>query len=186
MCVSPEHWTLFLSTGKRSVTPPEQFAGMGGTSGCGHACNPGRWCHPKSKGTDRRPSVRNTAASLGTCWESVGIDGYKPGALLPSESGEHRDALLQPKGAPRLPYFTQHARDMLLDACTCLGGLVLVHTVVSVLWALYRTLLRSGKNPRKYGEWAVVTGATDGIGKAISFELARKGCRRGAARTVAR
>ena len=75
---------------------------------------------------------------------------------------------------------------MLLDACTCLGGLVLVHTVVSVLWALYRTLLRSGKNPRKYGEWAVVTGATDGIGKAISFELARKGCRRGAARTVAR
>lgn len=32
------------------------------------------------------------------------------------------------------------------------------------------------KNLKKaYGEWAVVTGATDGIGKAMAFEMARKG-----------
>jgi 17beta-estradiol 17-dehydrogenase / very-long-chain 3-oxoacyl-CoA reductase len=37
-------------------------------------------------------------------------------------------------------------------------------------------MLRGGKNLKKcYGEWAVVTGATDGIGKAMAFELARKG-----------
>jgi len=45
-----------------------------------------------------------------------------------------------------------------------------------VLLLLYKTLLRGGKNLRKeYGAWAVVTGATDGIGKAMAFELARKG-----------
>ncbi len=27
----------------------------------------------------------------------------------------------------------------------------------------------------QYGEWAIVTGATDGIGKAVSMELAKKG-----------
>lgn len=27
---------------------------------------------------------------------------------------------------------------------------------------------------RQYGEWAIVTGATDGIGKAYAFELARQ------------
>ena len=29
---------------------------------------------------------------------------------------------------------------------------------------------------KKYGRWAVVTGATDGIGKAMAFELGRKNC----------
>ena len=37
-------------------------------------------------------------------------------------------------------------------------------------------------NVRKMGEWAVVTGATDGIGKGYAFELARKvSCGRGCA-----
>ena len=40
----------------------------------------------------------------------------------------------------------------------------------------YKTLLRGGKNLKKsYGEWAIVTGATDGIGKAMAFEMAKKG-----------
>lgn len=35
--------------------------------------------------------------------------------------------------------------------------------------------LRSPKNLKEYGSWAIVTGPTDGIGKAIAFELASKG-----------
>ena len=35
--------------------------------------------------------------------------------------------------------------------------------------------MRPGKNLKKLGEWAIVTGATDGIGKAYAFKLAKKG-----------
>nr|GEV36734.1 very-long-chain 3-oxoacyl-CoA reductase 1 [Tanacetum cinerariifolium] len=34
---------------------------------------------------------------------------------------------------------------------------------------------RPSKNLKKYGSWALVTGSTDGIGKAFAFELAKKG-----------
>jgi len=40
---------------------------------------------------------------------------------------------------------------------------------------VYAKTLRPGKNLKKYGDWAVITGATDGIGEAIAFECARKG-----------
>lgn len=35
--------------------------------------------------------------------------------------------------------------------------------------------LRPGKNLKKLGQWAVITGATDGIGKAYAMNLAKKG-----------
>jgi len=40
---------------------------------------------------------------------------------------------------------------------------------------VYKTFLRPGKDLKKYGQWAVVTGATDGIGKAYAFAFAKKG-----------
>jgi len=40
---------------------------------------------------------------------------------------------------------------------------------------LYKTFLRPAKKLKTYGRWAVVTGATDGIGKAYAFALAKKG-----------
>eukprot|EP00128_Syssomonas_multiformis_P014529 Colp12_sorted_trinity150504_noHs@26664 len=52
-------------------------------------------------------------------------------------------------------------------------GLKFSATVLCAIWVYF---LRPGKNLKKvYGEWAVVTGSTDGIGKAYAEELARKG-----------
>ncbi|KAE8773681.1 Inactive hydroxysteroid dehydrogenase-like protein 1 [Hordeum vulgare] len=44
-----------------------------------------------------------------------------------------------------------------------------------VMW-LYRSFVRPARDlGRRYGAWAVVTGATDGIGRAMALELARQG-----------
>ena len=43
------------------------------------------------------------------------------------------------------------------------------------LGCIYKYFLRPSKNLKKLGEWAVVTGATDGIGKAYAFKFAKKG-----------
>lgn len=56
-----------------------------------------------------------------------------------------------------------------------IGLFVFVTNGLSVLMTFYKFFLRPGKNLKKLGEWAIVTGATDGIGKAYAFELARKG-----------
>ena len=67
---------------------------------------------------------------------------------------------------------------MFLTACTLLGAFVAAYHALGFLNLLFKTLFASGpKITQKYGEWAVVTGATDGVGKALCFELARKGCR---------
>ena len=40
---------------------------------------------------------------------------------------------------------------------------------------MYIYFLRPGKDIRQYGPWAVVTGGTDGIGRAYANALAKKG-----------
>lgn len=40
---------------------------------------------------------------------------------------------------------------------------------------MYRTFLRPAKDLKKLGPWAVVTGATDGIGRAYAFAFAQRG-----------
>ncbi|OWM89710.1 very-long-chain 3-oxoacyl-CoA reductase 1 [Punica granatum] len=56
-----------------------------------------------------------------------------------------------------------------------LGSISVLRLSLAFLNWVYVNFLRPGKNLKKYGSWAVVTGPTDGIGKGFAFQLARKG-----------
>ncbi|WCJ38637.1 Very-long-chain 3-oxoacyl-CoA reductase 1 [Euphorbia peplus] len=57
-----------------------------------------------------------------------------------------------------------------------LGFLSLLNSSISLLNFLFKTLLRPPKNlSQTYGSWALITGSTDGIGKAFALQLAEKG-----------
>ncbi|KAF3785075.1 Testosterone 17-beta-dehydrogenase 3 [Nymphaea thermarum] len=48
-------------------------------------------------------------------------------------------------------------------------------TVLFLIW-VWKTFLRPGRALKEqYGSWALITGATDGIGKALAFSLGKKG-----------
>jgi 17beta-estradiol 17-dehydrogenase / very-long-chain 3-oxoacyl-CoA reductase len=61
---------------------------------------------------------------------------------------------------------------MELACLTCYLGYGLL---IFVAYAIFKYFIRPGVNLKQYGDWAVVTGATDGIGKALCFELAKAG-----------
>ncbi|XP_062110537.1 very-long-chain 3-oxoacyl-CoA reductase-like protein At1g24470 [Humulus lupulus] len=58
---------------------------------------------------------------------------------------------------------------------TCLGIFIALKRVTSLLKWVFVTFIRSSKNLKRYGSWAMITGATDGIGKAFAIQLAEKG-----------
>ncbi|XP_054785528.1 very-long-chain 3-oxoacyl-CoA reductase-like protein At1g24470 [Prosopis cineraria] len=65
---------------------------------------------------------------------------------------------------------------LLLTITICLGFCVVLKQSLSFLRWIFRTFLRSEKDLIKsYGSWALVTGATDGIGEAFAYGLARRG-----------
>ncbi len=73
----------------------------------------------------------------------------------------------------------EQADGVLIPCCVVIGAAVIGWGVLSLLcfiWRFFvRPLLGTGNLRRKYGEWAVVTGATDGIGEAMAAELAKAG-----------
>ncbi|XP_039157062.1 very-long-chain 3-oxoacyl-CoA reductase 1 [Eucalyptus grandis] len=65
--------------------------------------------------------------------------------------------------------------DFLIATAAVLGFISLFKNLLAFARWLYAAFLRKPKDLRDYGSWAIVTGATDGIGKALVFELASKG-----------
>ncbi|KAK9146467.1 hypothetical protein Sjap_006370 [Stephania japonica] len=64
----------------------------------------------------------------------------------------------------------------LLQAVLLLGFISLVKTLLRLVHWVWSTFFRPSKDLKRcYGSWALVTGAADGIGKAISIELADRG-----------
>lgn len=60
-------------------------------------------------------------------------------------------------------------------AVSGIGFLTVVGNFLKFLKWAWSVFLRAPKDPRDYGSWAVITGCTDGIGRALAFQLASKG-----------
>jgi len=65
--------------------------------------------------------------------------------------------------------------EIAVQGLAVVGAMVVLRAACSVLAFVYAAFLRPGKNLKKLGAWAVVTGSTDGIGKELAKQLAKKG-----------
>ena len=64
---------------------------------------------------------------------------------------------------------------LLITVFALLGLVAVIRSTIRLARGLWVYLLRPGRDLKRYGSWAVVTGATDGIGRAYAEALAKKG-----------
>eukprot|EP01114_Cavostelium_apophysatum_P009453 TRINITY_DN22600_c0_g1_i1.p1 TRINITY_DN22600_c0_g1~~TRINITY_DN22600_c0_g1_i1.p1 ORF type:complete len:322 (-),score=87.41 TRINITY_DN22600_c0_g1_i1:66-1031(-) len=74
-----------------------------------------------------------------------------------------------------IPSFIMDLPIPLVIFAALLGLAVLAKWTFVLVNKFYVYFLRPGKNLKRYGKWAIVTGCTDGIGAAVVEEFARKG-----------
>lgn len=55
------------------------------------------------------------------------------------------------------------------------GAFALLYVAARFAALLYRLLCPTRVDVKKFGQWALVTGSTDGIGRAYAIELAKRG-----------
>ncbi|QHO15431.1 Very-long-chain 3-oxoacyl-CoA reductase [Arachis hypogaea] len=65
--------------------------------------------------------------------------------------------------------------DLFMVSTTALGFIFVLKNLFNFVKWVWRMFFRAPKNLRDYGSWAIITGSTDGIGKAMALELASKG-----------
>ncbi|CAN1314245.1 Very-long-chain 3-oxoacyl-CoA reductase 1 [Linum perenne] len=68
-----------------------------------------------------------------------------------------------------------HLQSLTITSLTLIGFILLLKRITTLLNWIWIMFFRHPKNLLDYGAWAVITGPTDGIGRAIAFELASKG-----------
>ncbi|GFP88330.1 very-long-chain 3-oxoacyl-coa reductase 1 [Phtheirospermum japonicum] len=64
------------------------------------------------------------------------------------------------------------APNLVLLIPASLGFIILSKSLLQIFRWAWTMFFRPAKNLKSYGSWAMVTGSTDGIGKALAFELA--------------
>ncbi|KAH6763281.1 hypothetical protein C2S52_020714 [Perilla frutescens var. hirtella] len=57
----------------------------------------------------------------------------------------------------------------------CFGVINLSKFLLKILVSTWTVFIRPEKDLKSYGSWAAITGSTDGIGKALAFEMAARG-----------
>ena len=65
--------------------------------------------------------------------------------------------------------------DFFMVATSALGFICLCRTLFHFLKWVWAMFFRPPKQLKDYGSWVIITGSTDGIGKAMAFELASEG-----------
>ncbi|KAK7387555.1 hypothetical protein VNO78_28442 [Psophocarpus tetragonolobus] len=65
--------------------------------------------------------------------------------------------------------------ELFLVATNSIGFICVCSGILRFLKWVWGMWLRPAKNLKQYGSWAIISGSTDGIGKAMGFELASEG-----------